>query len=381
MTKQHIATAATLLACAATSQTNAFVFYPQDPERQTVTCTSYVGRPSSSAQAEAMMEISTDHFRGVGEANGPIKLFGVYHWIADENLSTSETYDLVVRSADPLGPGPDMSVAGEELRISGLTSPPSTSTARGTWITYDGFGQQAPLSLLDPYGPSAPPYPAVLGRYYVGVDLPQNASWPASDGHSLFRADLISANTSATVGENERAGAPEPTWGGSVGSAPYTTPWTYILGPLVTTPNLHLGGIDPTSTRLGAPGANLSMNGLYPDISGMPRSDGLMMRITDTIAPQAVVFLGANYQWEQSFFYSPLAFTLIGSSYIGDGSTLVPLGISSLSNGVLEVPIQAPGAIPSSLVGMEAVFQAMIWDIQGPQYGAANWTNAQVVKL
>ena len=95
MTKQHIATAATLLACAATSQTNAFVFYPQDPERQTVTCTSYVGRPYGNAQAEAMMEVSTDHFRGVGEANGPIKLFGVYHWIADENLSTSETYDLV----------------------------------------------------------------------------------------------------------------------------------------------------------------------------------------------------------------------------------------------------------------------------------------------
>ena len=101
----------------------------------------------------------------------------------------------------------------------------------------------------------------------------------------------------------------------------------------------------------------------------------------NTIAPQAVVFLGANYQWEPSYFYSPLAFTLIGSSYIGDGSTLVPLGITSLSSGVVEVPIQAPGAIPSSLVGMETVFQAMVWDIQGSQYGAANWTNAQVVKL
>ncbi|MCK5943574.1 MAG: hypothetical protein KAI24_16445, partial [Planctomycetes bacterium] len=214
-----------LTAPAALAQTNPFVFYPQDPERQTITCTSYVGRPDQSNQAEAMMEVSTEHFRSVGDANGPIFLFGVYHWLADENLSTSETYDVVVRAADSTGPGPDMRPQGELLRITGLTSPPSTSTARGTWIINDGFGAQAPFAVLPGFAP-------VEGRYYVGVDLPADPLWPASDGHALFRADLLSAGTAATVGENERLGAPDPTWGGSVNGTPYTTPWTYILGPL-----------------------------------------------------------------------------------------------------------------------------------------------------
>src|SRR5262245_9682990 len=89
------------LATVAVGQVNPFVFYPQDPERQqsqVVACTSFVGRPWTNQAAEALMEIDQRHFRGVADANGPIRLFGVYHWAADERLSTVETYDIRIRS-------------------------------------------------------------------------------------------------------------------------------------------------------------------------------------------------------------------------------------------------------------------------------------------
>lgn len=363
--------AAFFVAGAASSQVNAFVFYPQDPERQTITCTSYVGRPNGNVQAEAMMEVDTDHFRGVGDANGPVYLFGLYHWIADELLSTVETYDLVVRKANGAGPGPDMSANAEALRISGLTTPPSPLNQRGTWITYEGFGTQAPLVLLPAFTP-------IEGRYYVGVDLPANPAWPATDGHSLFRADLLSANTPATLGENERLGAPDPTWGGSVGGTPYSTPWTYILGPLVTTPNLHVGGLDPLSSRLGAPGANLGMNGLYPDIMGNPRCDGLMFRITDSLAPNGLVLMGAQYGFQPTQFVWPLIGTLIGHTYIGDDFTAIPLGITSLNQSVVELPVALPNTIPAAMAGSDVVFQSIVWDTT---ISLANWTNAQAVHL
>jgi hypothetical protein len=344
-------------------QLNAFVFYPQDPERQTITCTSYVGRPNGNLQAEAMMELTSEHFRGIGDANSYSLVWGAYHWIADENLSTSETYDIVWRSGSLGGPGPDMSAQGEFARISGLTTPPSSSTARGTWITYEGFWHPTPVGL-----------PLLITRLYIGVDLPANPLWPATDGHSLFRADLLSANTGATLGENERPGAPDPTWGGSVGGPAYSTPWSYILGPLVSSPNLHVGGIDPLSNRLGASGANLGMNGLYPDVSGSPRSDGLMIRVTDSQAPSSLVMLGAQYGFRPRIQVAQASFLSIGGSYIGDGSTAIPLGMTMLHTSSVDVTIALPNTISSAMIGTGVVFQGIVWDAaQLP-----NWTNAQI---
>lgn len=375
MFKFRLIGAAALTVGIATSQVNAFVFYPQDPERQTITCTSYVGRPNGNSQAEALMEVSTEHFRGVGDSSGPdgVYLFGVYHWIADEMLSTSETYDLIVRTANPTGPGPNMSANGQSLRISGLSTPPSNNPSRGTWITYDGFGSN-PLWIMSWFGGTGP----LEGRYYVGVDLPTSPLWPATDGHSLFRADLLSANTPATLGENERLGAPDPTWGGSQGSTAYSTPWTYILGPLVTSPNLHVGGIDQLSSRLGAPGANLGMNGLYPDIMGNPRCDGLMFRVTDTLAPGGMVFMGAQYDWQPPLNFAPLYSVLYGHTFIGLGSVPIPLGVTTLSGGEVEVAVALPNTIPAAMSGTDIMFQSVVWDTL---INLAQWTNAQAVHM
>jgi hypothetical protein len=371
MSRFLFAVALASTAASAFAQVNPFVFYPQDPERQTITCTSFVGRPDWNRRAEALMEIDTEHFRGVGDANGPVFLFGVYHWLADEKLSTSETWDIVVRNSAAAGPGPDMTPSGEVVRISGLTSPPSSNPNRGTWIVSDGFG--TPVAVL----PGFVPQP---GRYYVGVDLPANPLWPAIDGHSLFRADMLNAGTGATFGENHRAGAPHPTWAGLHAAPSFTTPWTYLLGPFVTTPNLHLGGVDPLSNRLGAPGANLSMNGLWPDISGQPRSDGITLRVTDNLAPNGLVLLGASYGFQWPYYHWPKLGTLIGHSFIGDdsGNPPIALGFYGLTNGAFDYTVALPGTISPALMGTDVAFQAIVWDTAINQ---ANWTNAQETHL
>lgn len=361
------------LTAALTSQVNPFVFYPQDPERQTLTCTSFVGRPDVANAGEALMEINGEHFRGIGDANGIVRLFGVYHWLADEKLSTIETYGIVVRGGAP-GGGPDMTTGTEFVHIVGLTSPPSTNPQRGTWLMYDGFNVTGGVIL-----PPTDPMVLAPARYYVGVDLPANPLWPATDGHSLFRADLLSAGTGATVGENHRAGAPHPTWAGKQGVPSFSTPWTYVLGPFVTSPNLHIGGIDPTSNRLGAPGANLSMNGLFPDISGQPRSDGLMVRITDNLAQFGVVGLGAQFGFQQPYYEVALAGTLIGHSFIGGfGPQPILVGAGGMQLGVKEFPIALPNTLSPALIGTDVAFQGLVWDLNT---NLAEWTNAQEVHL
>lgn len=363
-------------AAAAAAQVNPFVFFPQDPERQTLTCTSFVGRPDVSAAAEALMALDTEHFRGIADANGFQRFYGIYHWLADEKLSTSESYSLVVRRALPSG-APDMTPAGERLVITGLSSPPSTSTARGTWLMYDGFNLQGGLTVFSAGSPALAP-----DRTFFGVQLPANPLWPATDGHSLFRADLLSANTGAAFGENHRAGAPHPTWAGKQGVPSFTTPWTYVLGPFVTSPNLHLGGIDPTSNRLGAPGANLSMNGLFPDIAGQPRRDGLTVRVTDNVAPNAIVGLGGAVGFQPPYYLWPtwtgFGGPIIGHSFIGNEATAIPLASGLLANGVREWTIALPNTINPALVGADFAFQAFVWDATT---NIAEWTNAQEVHL
>ncbi|MBM4063574.1 MAG: hypothetical protein FJ265_21115 [Planctomycetes bacterium] len=274
----------------------------------------------------------------------------------------------MVRAEDPTTGGPEMTMPW--LRIAGLTTPPSTNNNRGTWIMHDGF--QIPGGLT--------PIPINQGPLFVGVGLPANPLWPATDGHSLFRADMLHANTGATVGENHRAGAPNPTWAAPVAGAPFTTPWTYILGPFVVSPNLHVGGVDPTSNRLGLPPGQVApsygMNGIFPDVTGTPRSDGIVVRFTDNLTPHAVVVLGASLGFRGPHF-APFQ-NLWGFSYIGNGPDTISLLVSTLQVGVRELTVATPGSIPPAIVGTTLAFQGLVWD---PNTALANWSNAQGVRF
>jgi hypothetical protein len=324
-----------------------------------------------------LMEIDADDFRGIGvvtdaSAGQPaiMRVFGVFHWLADERLSTIETYDLVLRKP-AVGGGPDMSLAGQLFRIPNLTSPPSTNPNRGTWIIYDGFNITGGFILNLPNQQTM-----ALDRLYVGLGMPANPLWPATDGHSLFRADMLNAGTGATVGENHRLGAPPPTWAGKQGVPSFATPWSYVLAPLLVSPMLHLGGTDPLSTRLGAPGSSLGLNGLYPDISGNPRRDGLTVRVTDNRLPFGLVVLAAANGLQNGYFDWVLygAFNVLGYSFLSTQPIL--LTFDALNLGAREWTVALPNTLSPALQGTDFAFQAIVIDTNG---GLSSWTNAQAV--
>jgi hypothetical protein len=123
------------------------------------------------------------------------------------------------------------------------------------------------------------------------------------------------------------------------------------------------------------------MNGLFPDIAGTPRRDGLVVRITDNLAPFGLVGLGASFGFQPPHFALELIGTLIGHSFIGGGAgspAPILLAAAGLQNGAREFTIAMPNTIPPALVGTDIAFQGLVWDIN---IDLAEWTNAQEVHL
>jgi hypothetical protein len=336
------------------AQNNPFIVFPQDPERQTITAASYVRRPDWTSAAEGFQEMGEVLFRGVGDDATACLARGFYHWAADENIATAETYGIVLRTgtANP-GNGPDPSPAAEILRISGLTTPNPGGGPRGSFIMTDVFAT-----------PVAVPCEA---EWFQGVEMPANFNWPTTDGHALWAADLPGISP-ATVGENPRAGAPRVTWRIGAGSAVARTDWTYILGVLVDAPTLHVGGNDPLSTRQGATGGpNIGMGGLFPDVSGTPRRDGLVLRMHDNRSPTAIAYFFA------SVGFSPVPIPLAGFAgrvYV-DVSALFAIGPAAMTGGAAVLTLAPPNTLPTTLRGA-LVFQGLVFDAATSRAAFAN---------
>jgi hypothetical protein len=349
-----------LAASAVAAQTNPFVVFPQDPERQTVTASSYVRRPDWNMAAEAFQEMGNLMFRGVGDAaGGTCTARAFYHWAADENTATSETYGIILRTGTTTpGNGPDPTLAGEIVRVTGLTTP-TGGGGRGTFIITDAFATPVTLPCET--------------EWFQGIEFPANLSWPATDGHSAWAADPPGFSP-ATVGDNPRAGAPRVTWRIGTGGAVVTTAWTYIMGVRVDSPVFHIGGVDPLSSRQGAGGGpNLGMGGLFPDVSGTPRSDGLTLRVQDNVQPNGlgVFFLST------SFASLPFTFPGFGGRiYVDLSSMLWSGGPVSMTNGAAELVLAPPNVIPTSLQRRSLVMQALVVD---PTTLTGSFTNAQRV--
>ncbi len=341
------------------AQTNPFVVFPQDPERQVITAASYVRRPDWNGAAEGFQQVGTDLFRGVGDGAGTCSVRGFYHWAADENITTPETYDIVLRVGNTTpGTGPDPTPVGELLRVSGLTTPTGTGGPRGSWIMLDLFSTSVGVPCE--------------GEWFQGIALPANPNWPATDGHSMWSAD-IPVLSPTTVGENPRAGSPLVTWRIGAASTVVTTQWTYILGALVDSPVLHVGGNDPLSTRQGATGgANLGMGGLFPDIGGAPRRDGLIVRMQDNVSPNAVAvfFIAAGF--------SPVPIQLTGFSgrIYTDISSLILLSPVGMTGGAAQLTLAPPNSLGLNLVGRALVLQGLLYD---PLLARGAFANAQRV--
>lgn len=344
------------------AQDNVFVVFPQDPLRQNITAASYVRRPDWNRAAEGFQEVSPNWFRGVGNLGGGALAFGFYHWAGDLDSSTAELYDVVLRTADAAGQ-PDMTQTGVIVEVTNLSLPTGGGGNTG-WIMSDNFAT-----------------PAILpnnATWFQGMRLPQNLSWPGSDGHSIWAADTLAAGTPATVGENPRANAPTVTWGATANNTLLQTQWTYIMGTIVDNPTFHMGGIDPNSTRTGsgiAGDPSYGMAGLFPDVSGTPRVDGLNMRLEDGTGANglAVFFGGGAWQPTPSLQIPPF----VGDIHI-DLATLVPLGFAIPNAGAATAPLIAPGVASTALMGSELMFQGLMFD---PVTGGGRLSNAQVVSF
>lgn len=354
-----------LCATSLAAQINPFVFYPQDPERQTITTGSFVGRPDWNAQAEGFCELGAGWFRGVGDETVALPLCqarGFFHWAADEDLSTSETYGIILRRGDPTGMI-DPTPAGEIVRVTGLTTPVNPAGGRGTWIMTDTFTTAVAVPCS--------------ASWFMGLDFPANPAWPVSDGHSLWRADVPGTST-ATVGENPRAGAPDANWTVRPTGTVFSNAWSNIMGVRVNSPSLHVGGLDPGNTfqGLGLPNtqANIGLNGLFPDISGAPRSDGITLRVQDNLAPTGLAFFAAAPGLATMALPIP---GITGQLHL-DIAFTASIGFGTLSGGALDFPVFAPGSISPAFTGIALGFQAVVFD---PGTGTARFSNAQTTNL
>lgn len=344
------------------AQANPFIVFPQDPERQTITAASYVRRPDWNREAEGFQEVSYDFFRGVGDTGGQALARGFYHWAGDLDSSTAEPYGVILRTADALGE-PDTTPAGVIIEVPNLSLPIGAGGNTG-WVMTDIFATPAALP--------------TSGTWFQGLNMPANPAWPSgtpADGHSIWSADTLTAATPATIGENARVGAPAVTWASTPTPQKFRTEWTYIMGTLIDNPTLHVGGIDPLSARTGALGAaSYGMAGMFPDISGAPRSDGLQVRMQDNqVNPGIIAVAGSLGFWSGG----GIAIGFGGDLHL-DLSSIVVIGAAVSSGGAATVPFATPGTLSPALMGNSIMFQGLWLDAVT---GAGRMSNAQATSL
>ncbi len=354
---------AVLTALPALAQNNPYIVFPQDPERMTITCASYVRRPDWNLAGQGFQQITQDLIRGVGDIGGASLAMGFYHWAGDLDGSTPETYGVILRTADASGAVPDVTPAGVIVNVAGLTTPVGPAANVG-WILTDVFATPAILP--------------TQASWFQGLEFGASPTWPYGvppDGNSIWAADTLAANTPATVGENGRLNAPPVTWAVNAAGTPFQTQWTYLMGTLVQNPTLHVGGIDPLSARTGVLGApSYGMNGLFPDVSGTPRSDGLDLRLQDNQQPNSLAVFAAAVGWWPG---PPLSVGFVGDLHI-DIVTLTVLGFALPVNGAATLLVAAPGTIPPTLIGAELMFQGLLLD---PVTGGGRLSTAQVTRF
>lgn len=340
-----------LLAAPAAAQTANFLWiYPTENGA----AATFVNRPAGGSAAEGLVEFNSAYFRGIGDTSilgDRCEVGGLFHYAADEDTTTVETYDVVLRTQDPNTMQPDPTTAGLIASFTGLSLPTNAAGGRSGWIMTDTFG--APVAV------------PCDQTFYAGLNLAANANWPASDGQSIWACYKDPVASGGTVGQNPRAGSPDLMW--SVAGAITTLGWTGMVAVMVDSPVFQVGGIDPNTTlngpTAGATDPSYGLNGLFPDLIP-PRGDGLTLRVKDTVEPFGVALFTLADTW----FPIPMPLGFPGA-YRLDLGTTVFLGFAGMSGGIGELPVVAPGAIPQSLIGTSVYFQGAVFGASGTRLG------------
>lgn len=329
-------TAFSLVLTASLAAQNRFQIYPER-NGSAATYTSRAG--GASGQVEILTEVPGAAIAGVGDVSTACEAAGFFAYLVDENPTTAEQLDVVFRNVDALGVQPGTEIA----RLGPFSTPTLTTTVRSTILFTVTF--VTPVAL------------PCEGTWYYGLDLYAVNNWPSTDGHGLFAA-WYSPPSNRIVGDNPRVGAPNLAWQviASVVS-PVNPPMTLRMGPIVATPVLSAGGIDPINPRQSPVGSpNYGAGGLYPDIAGVPRRDGVGILVED-------VTHAGGLAWSfVSFGLTPfggLAFGFGGRLWI-DPTVLIPLGSMPLdAAGSGAFTMLAPGQIPTSAVGISVFYQSL----------------------
>ncbi len=345
-----------LLASALAAQTssNKFEIYPE----ATGSSTSYVDRMNLGGSAgEMFQEVPAKMFRGVGDAGSSCTVTGFQMSTADENGATPETFTILIRS-EAAGGGPDPSSAGIIMQTAPQTLPIGTGRV-GYLVT---FTFATPVTL-----------PCEKG-WFVGISVAA-ANW-TTDGQSLYMA-FYPGFFNPVTGDNPRSGAPNHAWwvmSGSAGLSRY--PATVRVGVFTDSAVLNLGGIDPNSSRLPPGQSNYGAGGMYPDVSGNPRKDGLDARVRDAMNANgtAVLFL-ANGYW-----LAPGGLPIGGVSgrLWLDLSSMLSIGSAAFSGNIATVALVPAGVLPPVLSGYSAHFQALTVD---SNFTTFRLSNAAVVNF
>lgn len=332
--------------------TNVFEIYPDAAGA----ATTYVTRMNlGSNPGEMFQEVPNAMFRGVGDASTGCTVSGFRMSTADENGATQETYNIVLRKAAATG-GPDTTASGALVTAGPFLTP--VGTGRVGWQITATFSAPVTIPCED--------------AWFLGIEV-QTTTWTA-DGQSLYVAYYYPPTT-RFVGDNPRGNATNHSWySGPLGSGIANAAQTVRVAALTTAPVLNMGSIDPLNTK--QTGTCWGAGGLYPDITGGPRVDGIEARVRDVAntGGQAVIFL-ANGLWPV-----PGGFTfpgVAGRLWL-DPLTLITLPATPLAGGEGVLTIVPPNVLNQTLIGWTGYFQALT---VSASLGNASLTNVAAVSF
>jgi hypothetical protein len=343
-----------LLQTLAVAQTNEFLIWPE----RNLSSVTFTSRPGVGA-VEVFQEVPGTLFAGVGDGTAGCQVTGISFWGVDENPSTPEPYHIIIRKPDATG-RVDPTAAGLVMRAGPFNTPVGGTVRASVRITATF---------------SAPVTIPCRGGFFMGVDLAASPTWPTTDGLSIWDA-RYSPPATRLVGDNPRLAAPQHVWAVMGGSVTGPFDWVHHISVQTGAPLLNMGGIDPANTRHTPAGsAGYGAAGMYPDISGNPRSDGLEARIENlaTTSGVAMLLLSTGIT---TLTEIPVA-GVEGHLWL-DVRLLITMGAGPVTSGVGIIPVAGAGVISTALVGATVAFQALVIDTANRRIA---FTNAQGVSF
>jgi hypothetical protein len=340
------------------AQTNTeFHIYPSANTPTSNPSTSASWYNSTTVRSESLQEVPGTLYAGIADNNTacqlPASVPAFQTVMQDQDASTQETYSLLFRRPLTAGTGPDVTTAGEILR-------------GGPFQTPTGVGVQAWRFTYNFTGPLVLP---CEGSYFYGVEFGPATLSPAN-GLGIHGASYRQT-TPPSNGDNPRFGAPNHGWVFLVGGTAATSvPIIFNYSLFFPGASLQMGGIDPNNTRQPAGASNYGAGGMYPDVSGNPRADGLDARVRDTAKTGGPAFL---FMSRGRGVTGPITIPGITGRFRMDVTSLFGPFVGVLTTpGEAVISLAPPGTISPALLGATIFFQGITID---PTFTTINLTN------